>query len=33
MIDKGRIAAFGTPDQVRASTDPAVQAFVAASTR
>jgi phospholipid/cholesterol/gamma-HCH transport system ATP-binding protein len=33
MIDRGRIAAFGTPDEVRASTDPAVQAFVAASTR
>ncbi len=33
MIDKGRIAAFGTPDEVRKSTDPAVQAFVVASTR
>jgi phospholipid/cholesterol/gamma-HCH transport system ATP-binding protein len=32
MIDKGRIAAFGTPDEVRACDDPAVQAFVAAST-
>jgi phospholipid/cholesterol/gamma-HCH transport system ATP-binding protein len=32
MIDKGRIAAFGTPAEVRASTDPAVRAFVAAST-
>jgi phospholipid/cholesterol/gamma-HCH transport system ATP-binding protein len=33
MIHQGRIAAFGTPDEVRASADPAVQAFVAASTR
>jgi phospholipid/cholesterol/gamma-HCH transport system ATP-binding protein len=32
MIHQGRIAAFGTPDEVRASRDPAVQAFVAAST-
>jgi phospholipid/cholesterol/gamma-HCH transport system ATP-binding protein len=32
MIHQGRIAAFGTPDEVRASQDPAVQQFVAAST-
>jgi phospholipid/cholesterol/gamma-HCH transport system ATP-binding protein len=33
MVHEGRIAAFGTPDEVRASQDPAVQRFVAASTR
>jgi phospholipid/cholesterol/gamma-HCH transport system ATP-binding protein len=33
MVNAGKIAAFGTPDEVRASRDPAVQAFVAASTR
>jgi phospholipid/cholesterol/gamma-HCH transport system ATP-binding protein len=33
MIHEGRIAAFGTPDEVRASTDPAVQEFVSASMR
>jgi phospholipid/cholesterol/gamma-HCH transport system ATP-binding protein len=32
MIDKGRIAAFGTPAEVRASSDPAVRAFVAAAS-
>jgi phospholipid/cholesterol/gamma-HCH transport system ATP-binding protein len=31
MVNQGRIAAFGTPDAVRASADPAVQQFVAAS--
>jgi phospholipid/cholesterol/gamma-HCH transport system ATP-binding protein len=33
MVNQGKIAAFGTPDEVRASTDPAVQQFVAASAR
>jgi phospholipid/cholesterol/gamma-HCH transport system ATP-binding protein len=33
MVSEGKIAAFGTPDEVRASADPAVQQFVAASTR
>ena len=33
MIDDGHLAAFGTPDEVRASANPAVQAFVAASQR
>jgi phospholipid/cholesterol/gamma-HCH transport system ATP-binding protein len=33
MVHEGKIAAFGTPDEVRASQNPAVQAFVEASTR
>lgn len=33
MLHEGRIAAFGTPDEVRGSADPAVQQFVAASRR
>jgi ABC-type transporter Mla maintaining outer membrane lipid asymmetry ATPase subunit MlaF len=28
LLDQGRIAAYGTPDQVRASTDPYVRKFI-----